>query len=162
MEKRVFCDEKWWSPIQPCGWRLRLKDEGSQDLIAGKEITIAMGYGNSILIWLEDDQFPPVVIGSWMGRKPLIGKMDFHKLPLFKRKQAQGGVKLWVAPWIYVFFGDLCWEKDKGGRGVGKRKEICRKKTSCESIRMNWRKRSVIKQWWQGIRSLINGIALNF
>jgi hypothetical protein len=45
---------------------------------------------------------------------------------------------------------------------VGKRKEICRKKTSCESIRMNWRKRSVIKQWWQGIRSLINGIALNF
>jgi len=41
-------------------------------------------------------------IGSWREMRPLIGRRDFHKLSLAKRKQSQGRV-LWVAFVIYGF-----------------------------------------------------------
>jgi hypothetical protein len=44
--------------------RSRLKEVGSQDLDVEKEITIYITHGNSVLIWLKDDPFSPIVISS--------------------------------------------------------------------------------------------------
>lgn len=63
-------DEKnasWWevmTPIQPCEWGSRLKDEGSEDLDVVKEVTIYITHEISILIWLKDDPFSSIVISS--------------------------------------------------------------------------------------------------
>jgi len=68
---RIKIHPLWWKVMastEPCEWGSRLRDERNQNLNVKKETSISIINKNFILNWLEDDQFPIIVISSWIDK----------------------------------------------------------------------------------------------